>query len=447
MFVSREQFVLRAGTKSPGIHTQSVNRLGGLTARTALLGLVALIVVGGIALALFSNLHFGLYGSFAGPASFSSAVGGVPASQEVGLNLGSLFSSNGGGSSDVQPGYTQVVGQTPAISTTTTVNPPSQVGGTPSNPLGTNVTQGSPTGAGGLIEFNTDLNLKASAPEQTAAGVVALAYSVGGYVAYQSTVANSAYVVVRVPAAQYQQVLGKVEAMGTVVKVTSGSNDVRVQYTDLNATLASLRTEQAALLKLLNQSTTLDSTLAIETQLQGVDKQINAIESQILQTRTLIDYATINVTITETAQQTPLSMTLSATPKNGTAPLSVTFNAIVKGGAQPYIVLYNFGDGYASQGQTVIHTYYQMGTYKVLVSSTDLNGSVVQSTTTVNVVATPGQSGIESFFGTVSGLFFGVVEGIVEVAVVVLPIAAVGAVIIIPIQRHNRSHRDVRQSQ
>ncbi len=265
--------------------------------------------------------------------------------------------------------------------------------------------------------------------------------------AYESTYSNSAYVVVRVPAGQYQQVLGKVEAMGTVIKLTSNSNDVRVQYTDLNATLASLRTEQTALLKFLNQATTIDSTLAIETQLQGVNKQVNDIESQILQTKTLIDYATINVTITVTAQPIPLSTTLSATPKNGTAPLSVTFNAIVKGGAQPYVVLYNFGDGYASQGQIVIHTYNQAGVYKVLASATDLNGTVVQATATIRVVAPQTQSGFESFLGTVSNLFVSVVEGIVEVAAVVLPIAAVGAVIIIPIQRHNKSQRDVRQSQ
>jgi hypothetical protein len=422
-----------------------VNRLGGLTARTALLGLAALIVVGGIVLALVSSSHFGLYGSF---TSSPSAFQASQSNAVVGFNpsLGSL--SNAGSTSDVQPGYTQVVGQTPLLSTTTSVGPSQGGGGrAPSNPAGTNVTQGSPTGAGGLIEFSTDLDLRSSAPAQTASGVVALAYSVGGYVAYESTYSNSAYVVVRVPAGQYQQVLGKVEAMGTVIKLTSNSNDVKVQYTDLNATLASLRTEQTALLKFLNQATTIDSTLAIETQLQGVNKQVNDIESQILQTKTLIDYATINVTITMTAQPIPLSMTLSATPKNGTAPLSVTFNANVKGGAQPYVVLYNFGDGYASQGQIVIHTYNQAGFYKVLVSATDLNGTVVMTTATIRVVAPQTQSGFESFLGAVSNLFIGVVEGIVEVAAVVLPIAAVGAVIIIPIQRHNKSQRDVRQSQ
>ena len=69
-----------------------------------------------------------------------------------------------------------------------------------------------------------------------------------------------------------------------------------------------------------------------ETQLQQVNEQVNSVESQILQTKTLISYATINVTIDQTAQQTLPTMTLSASPRTGAAPLSVTFNALAKGG-------------------------------------------------------------------------------------------------------------------
>jgi hypothetical protein len=243
-----------------------------------------------------------------------------------------------------------------------------------------------------MIEFSTNLAITASAPVQTASAVSAIAYSFGGYVAYQSTYSTSAYVVIRVPAADYQKALAQVTALGAFVSESSNSNDVSVQYTDMNATLASLRTEQGALLKLLNQTTSINSTLAVESQLQAVDQQINYAESQILQTRTLIDYATIDVTVTQTPETSPLALTLNAIPKNGTAPLSVTFNAIVKGGAQPYVVNYNFGDGTATQGQIVIHTYYQAGDYTVVVSATDQNGTVVQQHTSVVVLAAPSPS-------------------------------------------------------
>ncbi|MDE1853380.1 MAG: DUF4349 domain-containing protein [Thaumarchaeota archaeon] len=408
---------------------------GGVTGKRALIGVAAIIVVGGFVLALISN-------SALAPGSFSPAAPGYSAGETSFFSMGAT--NDVGNGNYIGPGYTQVVGPAKAV---TTYTASTTVGGTTPQVSGVNSTQGTPTGAGGLIEFSSDLTLQASSPQQTASGIIALAYSVGGYVAYQSTTTSAASVVIRVPAGEYSQVLGKVEGMGKVLDLTSNSNDVRVQYTDLNATLDSLRTEQGALLKLLNQSSTINSTLAIETQLQGVNQQINDIESQILQTRTLIDYATIDVSMTETAQQTPLSMSLSATPKSGVSPLSVTFNAVVKGGAQPYVVNYNFGDGYASEGQIVIHIFFQSGDYNVTVSATDQNGTSVQAFTVVHVVAAPGQSGVLSFFGTVSGLFVSVVEGIVEVAVVVLPIAAVGAAVIIPIQRRGRSQKGIKQPQ
>ena len=430
-----------------------MNRLGGITKRRVLYGLVALIVVGGFGLALLSNL--GISGT---------AASSIPEFRNLGSNVsaaasnavgGTIYFGSAPGSSYGEQGTTQVLGvptttvtmsttsMTTSMATTTSVT----TSGAPAQGQYYNVTQGSPGSHGGMIEFSTDLAITAPEPNRTASAISALAYSVGGYVAYQSTYSTAAYVVIRVPASDYQNILNQVMKLGVFVSETSNSNDVSVQYTDMNATLASLRTEQGALLKLLNQTASINSTLAVESQLQQVDSQINSVESELLQTRTLVDYSTINVTVTQTAQKIPLAMTLSTIPANGTAPLSVTFNAIVKGGAQPYLVNYNFGDGTATQGQIVIHTYYQAGDYEVVVSATDQNGTVVQRTATVKVVAAPSPSGVSGFFGYVGGLFLNVIEGIVEVAVVVLPLAAVGAAIVIPIQRRERSQKSVKQSQ
>lgn len=413
-----------------------MNRLGGVTRRRALYGLAALIVIGGFGLALLTtsgvigsasqtnqellNPTYGLNGA---PTTYSG-------SQDAGL-----------GTNGWEPVTTSAT-TTFVESSTTTTSP-----GYPAGGESANVTLGSSSGSGGMIEFSTDLAITATAPEQTASAVSAIAYSFGGYVAYQSTYTSSAYVVIRVPSADYQKALSQVLALGTFVSESSNSNDVSVQYTDMNATLESLVTEQGALLKLLNQTAAINSTLQVESQLQQVNQQINDVESQILQTRTLIDYATIDVTVTQTAQSTPLVLSLSAIPANGTAPLSVTFNAIVKGGAQPYVVNYNFGDGTAAQGQILIHTYNQAGDYTVVVSATDQNGTVVQRATTIKVVASPATTGVGGFLGFVGGLFLNVVEGIVEVAVVVLPLAAIAAAIVIPIQRRGRTQKSIKQSQ
>jgi hypothetical protein len=299
-----------------------------------------------------------------------------------------------------------------------------------------------------MLEFSSDLSIESSNPQTAAGQVVSLAYGSGGYVAYQSTSQSSAYVVIRVPAAKYNAVLGDIEALGTFVSLNSNSNDVSVQYTDLNASLASLRTEEGALLRLLNESANINTTLAIETQLEGVDTQINSIESQMLQTKTLVTYSTISVTISQTvkpAAQLPLTIVLKAAPENGTAPFSVTFSAIVKGGAPPYVIIVNYGDGTSDQGQVLIHTYTQAGDYKVTATATDQNGTAVIATpVTIHVESPPGQGGIGGFLGTVSGLFVNVVEGIVEVAVVVLPLAAVAAVVVLPLRRRTKAQKEIK---
>jgi hypothetical protein len=417
-----------------------VNRLGGFTAKKAILGVIALIVVGGIGLALLSGINQGT--ATFGPAGSLNSLGN---------NL-SFVGAQPQYPVDIGPSGSFVVGQTTVTNTvtlsTTSAATITQTGvPVPVTNSTPGVTQGSPGTAGGLIEFSTNLQITAASPEETASAVSALAYTVGGYVAYQDTYTDSANVVIRVPSADFQTVLNQVRAMGVFVSESSNSNDVRVQYTDLNATLTSLKGEQSDLLRFLNQSTNITTTLKIESQLQQVNQQINDIESQILQMKTLIDYATINVTVTKTSQATLPTTTLSATPKTGMAPLSVTFNANVKGGVLPYVEIYNFGDGTNAQGQTVIHTFYTAGDYNVTLSVTDQAGNSTSAWTMIHVTAAPIQSGLNSFFGYVSNLFLNVIEGIVEVAVVVLPLAAVGAAIVIPIQRHERAQKNIKQSQ
>jgi hypothetical protein len=416
----------------------------GVTTRNVIVLLGVVIVGGGFAVALLSGGMFSQNGVFGGPSTGAISSPLYPYDTTNGVT-GFLLAQSGG-MANFSSGYTHVIQTVTMMSTTTSSPGTSTAVGTGWGSVGVPVATNVSSGTGALIEFSSDISITASTPQQTASGVVALAYSVGGYVAYQSTSKDAAYVVIRVPASTYQSVLTKIESMGNFTGLVSNSNDVKVQYTDLNATLASLRTEEGALLKLLDKSTTVNSTLAIEAQLQEVDRQINEAQSQILQTKTLIDYSTITVTVSKSPTKAPLTMLLSATPTNGTAPLSVTFNAIVKGGAQPYLVNYNFGDGTAYQAQILVHTFYGSGNYRVTVTATDQNGTFAMTTTSIHVVAAPTQSGFGSFLGTVSSLFVNVVEGIVEVAVVVLPLAAVSAAVLVPLSRRSRTQKPIKQT-
>lgn len=293
----------------------------------------------------------------------------------------------------------------------------------------------------GSIEFFSNVTVQVTSPQASLNKAIAIAYNYGGYVAFSSFDNYSSVAVLRVPAPNYQSALAQVEGLGNLTGFQTNSNDVSVQYTDLNATLQSLLSEQSSLLSLENKSTSLNSTLIIQNELQGVNTQINEIQSQILQTRTLIDYSTITVTLNRgiTTIATPFSLKLIATPLSGMEPLAVTFNALVSGGSAPYIVNYNFGDGTSYQGETLIHAFNQAGTFNVTVTATDSNGTVKEASTLIHVSAAPSNS-FKNFSNYVSGLLIAVVEGIVEVAVVALPIALVVGLVVLPFR--NRFHRN-----
>lgn len=417
-----------------------MNKFEGVGLRTLAAGLLVLIVIGGFVVALLGTSGNGgvfaaapaggLYysnGTSFGPAQLAPSASDS-ALNSLGSSLARVTMSTT--TTEVtQPPQTVVVGPQSSV---THANQPSQVSGTPGN-------------GSRMVEFFSNVTMESPDPPSLASRIVGLAYSVGGYVAYQSTHGDSAYVIIRVPASTYEQTLGRVQLMGNVTGLVSTSNDVTVQYTNLNATLVSLEAEQQALLRLINATTRVNDTLAIEATLQGVDAQINFVQSEMLQTQRLVAYSTLTVSISKSVQNKPLAMTLSATPKSGTSPLGVTFNAVVTGGRPPYVVNYNFGDGSSQQGQIVIHQFYQAGEYNVTVSATDSAGDVTMASALVRVSRAPSSLGFGDFPTMLANLFVRVLEGIATVAVVVLPIAGVLAAVLVPLRRRGRPRAELKQ--
>jgi Domain of unknown function (DUF4349)/PKD domain len=416
-----------------------------MRSRKALVAIVLLMIIvpGGI-----------LVGLARGPSSLAASSSAAPYTENVGASSalqGVTYGSAGfvagsaGANFPVFAGGTTAAGATtvtmtmstttvaaPASDSTTVVRPNSQQ---PENPQGS----GAPfspastrTNGSRDIEFFTNVTIQAASASATFTKATAVAYSVGGYVSDSTESNTTALVVMRVPAANYEDALTAVEGLGTLVTLSSSSNDVTVQYTDLNATLKSLQAEQVSLLAILSGSTNINSTLNVESRIQGVDQQINSVQSEILQTKTLVSYGTISALIEEKAPSQPLALKLTATPRSGNSPLSVTFNAVAKGGEQSYIVNYNFGDGSSYEGQALIHTFEQPGRYNVTVTATDASANVTEAWTIVNVSSPPAGSALGSFPNFVGGLFLRVVEGIVEVAVVVVPIATALLIILFP---------------
>jgi hypothetical protein len=397
--------------------------------------LPALIIVGGIivGIAVVLRPQEGVFAAAEYPAQPENTILSGNGQINAGINSAatSLSSVFGPANANVVSPTTTVVAPNPgqAVHYTASTN------GKPTAPSQSSSQSGS-------IEFFSNFTLRVTSPQSALTKAAGIAYSIGGYVAFSSSTNNSANAVLRVPASEYQNALTQVEAIGNVTNFISSSNDVTIKYTDMNATLQSLLTERDAFVRLLNQSTTLNTTIAIEGYLQGVDAQINSVQSEILQTRRLIDYATITATFTMGAVITPLSLKVVASPLTGATPLSVTFRAFEKGGVPGYIVNYNFGDGTAAQGEAVIHTYTKAGDYNTTISVTDSSGNVKTSWVMIHASGAPVGFDFAGFTALATNLFFSIIQGIVEVAIVVIPITLVAAlafIVIVPIRNRLRS--------
>lgn len=415
-------------------------RIDGLITRKLVLGVIIAIIVAG-ALVGLSGLNQVSTTNYEPNAGAEYGVVSNGLGVQTGLPQDSTIPIHGSGSAVVSTTMAQMVTSATTVAPSTTV--------VESNPgsgqFSSSQAQQPKENNSGFVEFFSNVTLQVASPKSALDQASSLAYSYGGYVAYSSLNNYSAAAVLRVPASNYAIALTQLESIGNLTGLQSTSNDVRVQYTDLNATLQSLLAEQGSLLKLVNQSTMLNETLIVENQLQQVDAQINSIQSQILQTRLLIAYSTITATFYKTETAPTLSLKLSATPQNGLSALAVTFTAVLNGGAPPYIVNYNFGDGNSYEGQSLIHTFFKPGTYNVTATVTDSSGNAREAWIMIHVTSPPSKPALSSFLGFVGGLFFSVLEGIVEVAVIVIPIALVATAVVFPFWSRMHSKKSASQ--
>lgn len=109
----------------------------------------------------------------------------------------------------------------------------------------------------------------------------------------------------RIPAASFDAFLTQVGGIGNVTSKNINASNVTSQYTDYEARLTSLRTEQTRLLELLEKADNVDALIALETKLTDVRYEIDAIERNLRNLDNEIAYSTVYVYLREVAGYRP----------------------------------------------------------------------------------------------------------------------------------------------
>lgn len=132
-----------------------------------------------------------------------------------------------------------------------------------------------------------------------------LATGVDGYVLSSATQAASAgqpaqaTATLQVPVADFESILAQLEQLGHVSSLTTKANDLTGQYVDLQAQLQALQASRQQYLTIMARAKSIGSVLAVQEQLDGIDSQIQQLQSeqQLMDNET--SYSTIDVTLTQ----------------------------------------------------------------------------------------------------------------------------------------------------
>ena len=135
-----------------------------------------------------------------------------------------------------------------------------------------------------------------------------------GYIEHSETngsatdgVNRQASLTLRIPADQMEQMLTLLDSDSNVTYQSRSSENVTLQYVDMESHLKALRTEQETLLQLMEKADKLKDVIALQSQLTQVRYEIESYESQLRTYDNLVNYSTLYLNITEVDRTTTIT--------------------------------------------------------------------------------------------------------------------------------------------
>lgn len=116
---------------------------------------------------------------------------------------------------------------------------------------------------------------------------------------------RSGYYTVRIPAKKLDTFLGTVEKETNVLNQSISTEDVTLNYIDVDSQRKALEEEQKNLLKMMDKAKKVEDMIQIESQLADVRSQLQNIVSQLRYMDNQVNYSTVNISVTEVRAYTP----------------------------------------------------------------------------------------------------------------------------------------------
>jgi len=158
-----------------------------------------------------------------------------------------------------------------------------------------------------MLIWKADLSIEVWNIATAVADAAAMAERQGGFVEQKSdrgeTAAN---LTLRIPAKSFKAAVAGLETLGTVTSRNLAGEDVTEQYVDVAARLKNKLVLRDRLKLLLEKAVEIKDLLAIETELNRVQADIDSMAGRIKSLQGQADYATINLSLERKAVLGPL---------------------------------------------------------------------------------------------------------------------------------------------
>jgi hypothetical protein len=131
-----------------------------------------------------------------------------------------------------------------------------------------------------------------------------LASQKGGYVSSTNIQKNyndrlSGSVILRVPAAEFENTLTGVKAIGTVKSVSTQGQDVTEEYVDLQAQKISYQNQLTQYNEIMKKAVKVEDVITVQQQIDRVQTELNRLEGRLKYLDSRIDLSTITVNLQE----------------------------------------------------------------------------------------------------------------------------------------------------
>lgn len=167
-----------------------------------------------------------------------------------------------------------------------------------------------PSQTGRKLIRNVGMTVETDSFDQLVKSLTDKIGELGGYVEQSEISGNSlnrqnepspryASLTVRIPLDKVDGFVTAVESNGNVTNKSESTQDITLQYSDLESRKRSLTVEQDRIWALLEKADTLESVIVLEERLSEIRYELESMESQLRLYDNQVDYSTVYLTINE----------------------------------------------------------------------------------------------------------------------------------------------------